>query len=212
MKKYTLFTLIFICSLLFSSWTTAAAATGEQASAVSTRAAAPVATDAMVSSASSVTASAAVQAAASSGKTLTITNPLPKATTVTLSGAGDYTIVVSANQTKTKTIPQGSYRYKYLGCLDKTYSGILKYKDGSYTLDIPACKMVTVRIINPFFETYTSTMSGWMNYNITVKPRHIESFEVVAGVYYLKYTCTPSNKGWEGKVRLKKNITWVMCD
>ena len=185
MKKTTLLTFLIVLTVLFSAWSPAAASSAQSG------------TDA---------------AAAGAGATLTITNPLPKATVVTLRGSNNYTFTVSANQTVTKTIAVGAYRYKYQGCLGKTTSGILAYKNGKYELDIQPCKMITLKIVNPFFDTYTSTMKGWMNYQITVKPRHTEKFSVVAGTYFLSYTCTPSNKNWEGKVKLQKNILWIMCE
>lgn len=153
---------------------------------------------------------AASTTASSSGETLTITNPMPKATVVTLRGSADYTFTVPANQTITKTIPKGSYRYKYLGCQDKTFSGILPYKNGSYVLDIKPCKVINLHIFSPFATDYISTLKGWMNYQLNVRAGQWETFNVVAGTYYLKYTC--GTKSWEGKVRLQKNILWVMCD
>jgi hypothetical protein len=144
------------------------------------------------------------------GATLIITNPLPKATTVTLAGENNYTFNIQASQTKTFTIETGNYRYKYQGCLDKTYTGKLAYQNGKYELNIEPCKMITLKIINPFFDTYVSEMKGWMNYQITVKPRHTETFSIVAGPYWLSYTC--GDKGWEGKVKLRKDKLWVMCN
>jgi len=185
MKKTTLLTFFIALTILFSAWTPAAASTGQ---------------------AGTVAATAAASA------TLTITNPLPKATLVTLKGANNYTFTVSANQTIEKTIAKGSYRYKYQGCLGQTFSGILAYKNGEYTLDIKPCKMIKLKIVNPFFDTYSSTMKGWMNYQITVKPRHTETYSIVAGTYFLSYICTPSNKSWEGKVKLHKNMLWIMCE
>jgi len=145
-----------------------------------------------------------------SGVTLTITNPLPKSTTVTLTGENTYTFNLQANQTKNYTIGKGTYRYKYQGCLNKTFSGKLVYQNGKYTLNIEPCKMITLKIINPFFDTYVSEMKGWMNYQITVKPRHTETFSIVAGTYWLSYTC--GNKSWQGKVKLRKDKFWVMCE
>lgn len=182
MKKFPLLTLFITLAILCSAWSPAYASTGQAEGA-------------------SGTANTA---------TLKITNPLPKATVVTLRGSNDYTFTVPANQTVTKTISKGNYRYKYNGCLDKKYSGILPYENGLYTLDITLCKMITVRIINPFLDDYKSTMQGWINYEINVPARQIKSFEVIASVYWLDYTCG-SDQSWEGKVRLQKNITWVMC-
>jgi hypothetical protein len=182
MKKFPLLTLFIALAVLCSAWSPAYASSGQ----------------------------AETIGATADTATLKITNPLPKAAVVTLRGANDYTFTVPANQTVTKTIAKGSYRYKYNGCLDKKYAGILPYKDGVYMLDITPCKMITVRIINPFLDDYKSTMQGWINYDINVPARQIKSFSVIAGTYWLDYTCA-GDQGWEGKVRLKKNITWVMC-
>lgn len=152
----------------------------------------------------------AAASAAASGETLTITNPIPKAVVVTLRGSKDYTFTVPANQTVVKTIDQGKYRYKYQGCLDKTYAGILADKNGKFVLDIKPCKMIRLSIFNPFFTDYTSTLKGWMDYQLDVRAGQWEDFQIVAGPYWLSYTC--GTKHWEGKVRLQKNILWVMCD
>lgn len=158
------------------------------------------------------TPTAAGASAVASGVPLTIANPLPKAVVISLRGSNDYTFTVPANQTVTKPIAQGKYRYSYTGCLDKKAAGILAYKDGRYALDIPACKMVRVRIINPHTANYTSTMTGWMNYTINVPAGTIKSFDIVAGPYQLDYTCSNGSPyGWSGKVKLSKNITWAMC-
>jgi hypothetical protein len=182
MKKNTLLTLIIALAIFCSAWTPAAASTGQADTVV---------------------------AAAATGVTLTIANPLPKATVVTLRGANDYTFTVPAGQTVTKTVAQGKYRYKYTGCLDKKASGILPYKEGEYTLDIKPCKMINLRIINPFATNYVSEMTGWINYKINVPAGTIKTFSIVAGRYWLSYTC--GSKGWEGKVKLLKNTTWPMC-
>jgi hypothetical protein len=181
MKKFPLLTVFILLAILYSAWTPAAAASGQ-----------------------------AETATAGSGVTLTISNPLPKATVVTLRGSDDYTFTVPANQTVTKTIEQGKYRYKYNGCLDKKASGILTYKDGKYELDIPACKTVKVRIINPYAADFTSTMNGWVNYNINVPAGTIKIFDVIAGRYLLSYTCS-NGYSWSGKVKLSRNVTWAMC-
>jgi len=57
--------------------------------------------------------------AAVSSITLTITNPLPKATTVTLTGKKSYTINVQQGATITRTIDPGKYKFSYQGCLNK---------------------------------------------------------------------------------------------
>jgi len=184
MKKTALIALLLTLTSLFSAWTPAAASISPAADATTAT------TDAQ----------------------LTITNPLPKAVVVTLTGTNNYTFNIQSSKTVDKTIAKGQYRYKYQGCLDKTYSGILSYKNGKYELDIQPCKMIKVKIVNPFFDTYNSTMKGWMNYKISVKPRHVNTFNIIADTYWLSYTCTPSNKNWEGKVRLHKNIMWIMCE
>lgn len=184
MKKHPLLTLFVLLAILISAWTPAAAASSAPAESIT----------------------------ATAGVTLTITNPLPKATVVTLRGSNDYTFTVPANQAVTKTIEQGKYRYSYKGCLDKKAAGILSQKDGKYELDIPACKTITMRIINPHTANYTSTMTGWMNYTINVPAGTIKSFAIVAGPYQLDYTCSNgSTYRWSGKVKLSKNITWAMC-
>jgi hypothetical protein len=181
MKKASILTGLFILAILFSAWTP-------------------------------------VQASAASGSTaagdipLVITNPLPKGVTVTIKNKNtSLTYYIPTGGLRTKTLPKGKYRYQYQGCLDKKYSGVLPYKNGQYVLDIKLCKMIELTIYNPFFDTYRSTMQGWVNYEINLKPKQYKTFEVAAGNYYLKYTCTPSNNNWEGKIRLKKDRFWVMC-
>jgi hypothetical protein len=181
MKKTNLIALCLALTILLSAWTPAAVSTSQALAAATTTAAA-----------------------------LTITNPLPKATVVTLTGANNYTLYIQANQTKNFTLETGAYHYKYQGCLDKTFSGKLAYQDGKYVLNIEPCKMINLKIINPFFDKYVSTMKGWMNYQITVKPRTTKSFSVVAGPYWLSYTC--GDKSWEGKVLLRKDKFWIMCN
>jgi hypothetical protein len=185
MKKPTILALFLTLTILLSSWTPIAASTGQaQADTAATT--------------------------GTAGVTLTITNPMPKATVVTLTGANHYTFNVLAGQTRIQTINQGDYRYKYQGCLDKIVSGQLDYKDGKYELNIQPCKMVNLTIINPFFDTYVSEMKGWMNYQITVKARHTKTFSIVAGPYWLSYTC--DGKSWTGKVKLRKDKVWIMCN
>ena len=87
MKKFPLLTLFIALAVLCSAWSPAYASSGQ----------------------------AETIGATADTATLKITNPLPKAAVVTLRGANDYTFTVPANQTVTKTIAKGSYRYKYNG-------------------------------------------------------------------------------------------------
>jgi hypothetical protein len=140
---------------------------------------------------------------------LTITNPLPKSTVVTLDGAKDYTFNVGAGQTINKTIEKGNYKVKYQGCLGKLTTTNLKFKGGMYELKIKPCKTVKWVIVNPSSTTFTSNLKGWMSYKISVGPGQTKTYTLVAGPYEFKNAC--GSETWSGKTKVGANKTWVMC-
>lgn len=182
MKKMRIFVVLLALVLVFSSWAPA------------------LATNAVNTNPQSA-------AAASTGPlTLTIKNPLPKATTVTLTGPKTYNIYVNAGATLTKTIDAGRYKYTYAGCFGKMQKGNLKVKGTTADLKITACKMANWRFTN-FTSSYVSIrMKGWVNYFVSIAPGQTVKVSWVSGTYQatLKF-CGKSvdtawkvsgNKGW----------------
>lgn len=153
-------------------------------------------------------AATGASAPASGPIVLTIVNPLPKATTVTLTGPQALTIRVSEGGSVQRTISAGKYQYSYQGCLGKTKTGNLKIKGATGTLSIPACKMATWVFYNLDKKTpFTLTLKGWMTYNVTVAPGGMQIFNWVAGEYdatvkvcgrtYYETWKIKGKKGWD---------------
>lgn len=164
-----------------------------------------------------VTASRAAElpatAPAAAPITLTITNPLPKATTVSLSGTKSYTFYLPAGTTLTKTIDPGKYKFSYQGCLNKAKQGKLKVKKAGATLNIAACKMATWYFYNADDSMpYTLNLKGWMNYSITVNPHQALRFSWVADTYQAIGRACGKTYNFTLKVKGKK--AWIVraCD
>ena len=148
-------------------------------------------------------------AAAAGPVTLTITNPLPKATTVTIDGARDYTIYVPKGATITKTIDAGKYKYSYLGCLNKPKKGNLKVKGSAAALKIPACKTATWVFFNEdATKPATISLQGWMTYNVTLPPRTLVTFNWVADKYQV--TVRACGKTYNESWNVKGKKGWVI--
>jgi len=138
-------------------------------------------------------------ASASAPVTLTITNPLPKATTVTLTGAKPYTINVPQGATITKTIDPGKYKYSYQGCLNKAKKGNLKVKGATAALKIAPCKMAMWSFYNSDkSHPYRLRLNGWVDYSVTVNPGQLVQFSWVTDNYQ-------ATENWCGKTY---NFTW----
>ena len=138
-------------------------------------------------------------ASASGPVTLTITNPLPKATTVTLTGTKPYTINVPQGATITKTIDPGKYKYSYQGCLNKAKKGNLKVKGATAALKIAPCKMAMWSFYNSDkSHPYTLRLNGWVDYSVTVSPGQLVRFSWVTDNYQ-------ATENWCGKTY---NFTW----
>ncbi len=183
MRKTKIIALFLILMTILSNWTPAAASSDK----------------------------AEANATGSSTATLTITNPLPKATTIFLVGPENYEFYIPAGQIRTKTIEKGTYHFKYIGCLDKVTSGVLKYEDGKYEIDVKACKMIKWVIFNPSLSrTFTGELKGWINYQMTANPRQMQTYQIVAGPYEFTYSC--GEKEYTLKVKPTKNKYWVMCN
>ena len=147
--------------------------------------------------------------AASTSITLTITNPLPKATTVTLTGTKAYTINVPQGATITKTIDPGKYKFSYQGCLNKAKKGSLKVKRATATLKIPPCKMATWIWYNEDdSKPATIRLRGWMNYSVTIGPGQVMSFSWVADKY--QATLTACGKTYDGTWKVKGKKSWII--
>jgi hypothetical protein len=114
---------------------------------------------------------------------LTITNKMPKATTVNLTGASNYTIYVNTGATVTKNINGGAYKYSYAGCGGKIKKGALKIKGSTASLVIPACGMLTLTIVNQTSQAFSWKLTGWMNYNINVGAGQTKTVQLVSGTY-----------------------------
>jgi len=150
---------------------------------------------------------------ASGPVTLTITNPLPKATTVILTGTKPYTINVPQGATITKTIDPGKYKYSYQGCLNKAKKGNLKVKGATATLKIAPCKMATWTWYNADdSKPATIRLKGWVNYSVTVGPGQILSFSWVADKY--QFTLVACGKTYNETLNVKGKKSWIVyaCD
>ncbi len=155
----------------------------------------------------------AVEAASTTPINLTITNPLPKATTVTLDGTRSYTIYLPKGAIITKKLDAGKYKFTYNGCLGKKKTGNLKVKAGVSTLLIAACKTATWVFVNPSSHTQTVTISlrGWMSYNESIAPGQTKVFSWVVDTYEvtLKHCGTTYNETW--RVKGKKGWVFRTC-
>ena len=148
-------------------------------------------------------------ASASSSITLTIANPLPKATTVTLSGPKSYTINLPKGATINKTIDPGKYKYSYLGCLNKAKKGNLKVKGDTATLKIVPCKMAYWSWYNEDnTKPATIKLTGWVNYSVTIGPGQIQTFSWVADSY--QFTLTACGKTISEKVKVQGKKSWII--
>jgi hypothetical protein len=155
----------------------------------------------------------ATEASAKGPVTLTITNPLPKATTVILTGTKPYTINVPQGATITKTIDPGKYKYSYQGCLNKAKKGNLKVKGATATLKIAPCKMANWVFYNADDSTpYTLRLNGWVDYYVTVGPGQVLRFSWVTDTYQ-------ATEGWCGEtdnftLKVKGKKSWIIfaCD
>jgi hypothetical protein len=144
---------------------------------------------------------------------LTITNPLPKATTVTLSGPRSYTLYVPAGATITQNIDAGKYKYGYSGCLGKVKKGNLKLKKTTATLKIAACKMANWSFYNEDAATpVTITMKGWMNYSVNIGPRQRVRVSWVADKYQATMHACGEIHNFPWKVSGKKWWIIYACD
>ena len=151
-------------------------------------------------------------AAAGTNVPLVITNPLPKATVVTLTGPTVMSINVAAGQTVNKSIPKASYKYAYSGCLGKKVMGPLKYKSGQYTIPIKPCKMATMTFLNlDSSHSYSLKMKGWMSYNTTVGPNQMKVVQFVADVYDITENICGNTYSARVKVSGKRLIVLRKC-
>ncbi len=152
-------------------------------------------------------------ASASGPITLTITNPLPKATTVILTGTKSYTISVPQGATITKTIDPGKYKYSYLGCLNKAKKGNLKVKGAIAALKIAPCKMATWIWYNADdSRSATIRLKGWVNYSVSVGPGQVLSFSWVADTYQATFVACGETYNETWKVKGKKSWIIFACD
>lgn len=141
--------------------------------------------------------------------TLTITNPLPKATTVTLTGTKPYTFNVPQGATITKTLEPGKYKYAYNGCLNKAKKGNLKVKAGKADLKIPACKMATWTFFNADdTHGFTLRLNGWVDYSVSIGPGQIKQVSWVADTYQATHNWCGKTDTFTWKVKGKKS--WVI--
>ncbi len=156
---------------------------------------------------------ASADAAVTGPITLTINNPLPKATTVTLTGPKTYTIYVTKGATITRTIDAGKYKVSYAGCLGKPVKGNLKVKGIVATLNIKPCKMANWIWTNPKNSSYvTIRLNGWVSYNVSLAPGQTVRVSWVAGKYDVtfKHCGKTFNEKWN--VSGKKSWIWLPCE
>ncbi len=151
----------------------------------------------------------AAPASASTPITLTITNPLPNGTTITLTGAKPYSVYVPQGATITKTIEAGKYKYSYLGCLNKAKKGNLKIKGANAALKIAPCKMAMWTFFNADkSQPYTLRLNGWVDYYVTVGPGQIQRFAFVADTYQATEKACGKTYDFTWKVKGKK--AWIV--
>jgi hypothetical protein len=148
-------------------------------------------------------------AAAGSPIALTITNPLPKATTVTLTGPKSYTFAVPKGATITKNIEAGKYKYSYQGCLNKAKKGNLKVKGTTAALKIPPCKMAIWSWYNEDdSKPATIKLSGWVSYSVTIGPGQVQTVSWVADTY--QFTLTACGKTFNERVKVQGKKSWII--
>lgn len=157
----------------------------------------------------SLAAGAQANQAASAPIALTITNPLPKPTTITLTGPRSYTIYVPAGATITQNIDVGKYKFSFAGCLGKTKKGNLKVKKTAAVLKIPPCKMANWSFYNADnVMPATITLKGWMSYTVTVSPGQVMRFSWVADKYQATVRSCGDTYNFTWKVSGKK--AWII--
>jgi hypothetical protein len=120
---------------------------------------------------------------------LTISNHMPKATTVNLTGPGNYAFYVNPGATISKTIKSGPYNYSYVGCGGVTKNGKLKFKKGAAVLNILPCPISKAYFYNKSSVPVKLKLTGWMNYNFSIEPRAGLWASFVAGVYKVELNC-----------------------
>jgi hypothetical protein len=145
--------------------------------------------------------------------TLTITNNMPKPTTLTLSGTAGYTIYLANGASTTRKIAPGRYKYDFAGCLGKVKKGNLKVKANVATLTIGACKVATILLIN-FDKSRSASVSlkGWMSYNESIGPRQSKIVSWVADNYAAKVRFCGFTFNMDLKVRGRKIMPFPPCD
>jgi hypothetical protein len=182
MKKYTIFCLFILFALVVTSWAPAQATTVSPAK--------PAAVDA-------------------ASAPLTITNNMPKATTVSLKGPKDYSFYVTQGATINKNIESGTYKYSYAGCGGKVKKGNLKAKKGVYALVIPACPSMTWTINNLSSKPFSVKLTGWLNYNVYVAGGQSKSYTIVSAKY--DATMTMCGTTASGTMKFGKGrTTWTI--
>jgi hypothetical protein len=135
---------------------------------------------------------------------VTITNMMPKDTIVKLDGKTDFLVTVRSGRTVEKTIPPGTYKFKYAGCLGKTKQGQLKVKQNTSLVYIKPCKMVTWIMTNKdTASTFHSELTGWVTYKLNVYPGQTVTYQLVVDTY--KFTNRFCGDTWSGKVKVNKN-------
>lgn len=150
--------------------------------------------------------------AAATQMTLTITNPMPKGTTITLSGPRSYNISVGPGGSVSQLIDAGKYKYSYAGCLGKVKTGNLKSKGATASLAIPPCKMATWVFFNPDkSQPVTITLRGWVNYSETVGPGQIKAYSWVAGNYQMTIRRCGKSSTFPVNVKGKKSWVFYTC-
>lgn len=144
---------------------------------------------------------------------LTITNPLPKPTTVTLTGNRSYTIYVAAGATITQNIDAGKYKFSYPGCLGKVKKGNLKLKKTTAMLKITPCKMANWSFRNADDTMPTTiTLRGWVNYTAIIPPGQTMRYTWVADTYSAVVVACGETYNETWKVKGKKAWLIFACD
>ena len=157
-------------------------------------------------------ASSQSQAAAGTSITLTITNPMPKDTTVSLTGKKAYTIPVPKGATITKTLDAGQYKYSYKGCLNKPKKGNLKVQGGVANLKIQPCKMANWTFVNrDRSQPVTIKLKGWVNYSEYIGPGQTKTFAWVADTYQVSIVACGRTYKDNWKIKGKKAWEVYAC-
>jgi hypothetical protein len=112
---------------------------------------------------------------------LTINNKTGVPVIVSLSGPKNYTIVAAAGK-NVKEIANGEYKVNYKACGVVTNAKV-KYTGGKATINLVACKMVVILVVNFTDSPLQVTLTGPGTYSYTLPAKTRLVIRVLRGVY-----------------------------